>query len=692
MPTEDEFASITSKKLLGFVDFDVYLLKYLRKAIRDATKRLFIQGSFEERMPLAAYVPGVVFVELKPSGSDGLAHDGAGRLLDLAMADRSATFENVIGQVYEVGARYVEFPRDIRINPRTGKAEYDRLVEGIGVESEPTSVEVGSSALTFVVDRLFEEGSPGDHTGRRVRVFRVVPGDMAMTAPIAIEECTVFYDGQNKITTVGTLGQTVPDSGSGAYRVQLIGIVVLRDTAPNRPSQMPTEAFFIGTVTGNGDIPGDFDVSGQNVIQAQSASDVTVDPLPDWADFTSNPGGTVQGVLEKMIGDLTSTVDARGAGKLTAPALTAESDFPHVDPRTVAGSLQELLDLVNAETLRSELRAEVAAIHSLKQVATSAVGAISDIALATWPSAGDFVAVGSGGLILARRKSDGRWIQRPAGSGYAGQFNAAAWGGNWAIVGETGEIQYNAGGTNWVRGKTGGPTLWDVAHKNSSPQTFCAVGAAGSIWTGSIALWTQRTGAPGTTTEEYRAIASRLDPDTNENIFVVTTSAGKIITSPDGVVWTLRSTLTGTSPSYAYRMIQHSERHGFIALFIRNSSAEWGISQSFDGITWTHTVIPSISTGGGIPFLLDRSVCYMIQSSTSPWVLSVLMNLTGGVPDLQPTHMIPDVSDAFFRPAGALNLDGALYFFGAANSGDGVIFKSASFRPNLLADLSVNMP
>jgi hypothetical protein len=328
MPTGADFALVTDKKLLGVRDFDLWLLKYLRDYIGQGVKRLFIQGSFQERMPLSSSSPNFIDVELKPTYNDGFAHDGSGHILDLGVDDelREVAFANVSGQTYEVGASYVEYPVGIRTNPRTGRFEYDRMREGIGVQASPDSMTVDPSTLTFVVDALFEQGvTVGDHTNRAVRVFRLAPGDAASDESIAIETCTVFYDGQNKITTSGQLGQTAPSNDEDVYVVQLIGVTVLMNTATNAPSQLPQSVFFIGTVEGNGGTPDTFDITGQQVIEAQSADMITVDPLPDWFDSDNNPGGTLQDVLEKIITDLatvqTGDLSTAGSQKIASLAL-----------------------------------------------------------------------------------------------------------------------------------------------------------------------------------------------------------------------------------------------------------------------------------------------------------------------------------------------------------------------------------
>lgn len=348
MPTGSEFALVTDKKLLGVRDFDTYLLKYLQGYVSESVKRLFVQGAFDERLPLSSPGAGQVQADLKPTAQDGFAHDGAGHLLDLEQIDRTANFPNVNGQTYEVGASFVEVPVGIRTNPRTGKFEYDHMIEGIGVQANPDNVTVDTSTLTFVVDALFESGvTPGNHTGRQVRVFSLFPGEAASSEAIAIETCTVFYDGQNKITTTGRLGRTAPETSAAFYVVQLIGLMVRADNADNRPSALPGEVFSIGTVEGNGGTPTVFDITGQNIIQAQAASAITVDPFSSWADGTANPGGTAQGVFDKIVTDLTSTIGARGAGKLTAPAIA--SDFIQVGADTLANQLVALADAISEQ-------------------------------------------------------------------------------------------------------------------------------------------------------------------------------------------------------------------------------------------------------------------------------------------------------------------------------------------------------
>lgn len=320
MPTAAELAYFTDKKLMGYQDWDTRLLRYLQNDIREATKRLFIQGAFAEILPLASAAVDQVQVNLKTVLGDGFAHDGAGRILDLEQIDRTAAFENTTGTTYEVGAAYIEYPFEIRNNPRTGKPEYDRLIEGIGVEAEPNSVTNNGANLTIRVDSLFEQGvGVADHAGRVVRVYKKVPD--STLASEAIEEVTVFFGGgQNQITTAGLLGQTTVSVDPADYVVQLVGIIVLKDTATNRPSQNPTTNFFIGTVDGDtGNIPSSFDTSGQATIQAQSAGAVVFLPYNGAAPISwSISAVTVQTAIEEIVDDLTNNGGGTEGARLIA--------------------------------------------------------------------------------------------------------------------------------------------------------------------------------------------------------------------------------------------------------------------------------------------------------------------------------------------------------------------------------------
>lgn len=364
MPTASQMALFTNKKIMGFEDFEDRFLRYLQNEIREATKRLFVQGSFYETMPLASIAINQVQANLKVVLGDGYGHDGSGHILDLGQIDRTAFFENVTGTTYEVGAGYVEYPYEIRVNPRTGRPEYDRLVEGVGVEATPNSVTNNGTNLTIRVDSLFEQGvTIPTHAGRLVRVFKKIPADGALLAIEAIETAIVAFSGaQNQITTVGLLGQTTVSTDPNDYVVQLIGLIVLKNTATNRPTLNPLTNLFLGTVDGNtGAIPVTFDTSLQQIVQAQGATNINIAALANWADGTTNPPTNLQLMLEKLVNDLTSTTGGYGAAKLTALPV---SGVPTSLSGTLADQVETLLEAVNNEQLNRLLDAITSIDHT----------------------------------------------------------------------------------------------------------------------------------------------------------------------------------------------------------------------------------------------------------------------------------------------------------------------------------------
>lgn len=823
MPTADPLVQVTAKKLLGYIDFEVYLKQYLVKAVREATKRLFIQGSFDERMPLSSPGADQIQVDLKPTYGDGFAHDGSGRLLDLEQIDRTAYFENVGGQTYEVGAEYIEYPSGIRVNPRTGKYEFDHMVEGIGRQAIVGAPDtVGLSTLTFVVDPLFEEGvSPGDHTGRLVRVFTVVPGDAATSESIAIETCTVFYDGQNKITTAGFLGETVPGTAGGWY-MQLIGITVFRDTATNKPSLSPTTAFFLGTVDGNDATPSAFDITGQNVISAQSAALITLDPLPNWFDGTTNTETDVQAALEKIVSDLatynsgdiptagaekiattelplwydgsgipadsvqgalylivdhlgefagggaarvsaaalpdfadatttpigsvqdqfdaivnalTSTTGGRGAGKLTAPALSAWADgttnpaarvdevlakvvtdltsttgqrgagkltAPALDggyEASIAASrldetLQALLNQINSNGVRNDRRAELIGVQSLKKVFTNPSWTLNclDYSVNSLFSTANIIAVGDHGSICSRIGSASQWTVRTPAAGFTDSFNGVAVGNfGTAIVGNSGEIQTSSDLITWTRRMNGGSHLRAIAFAPATTSTgrFVAVGDNGDIfYTNIIGSFAGATWNPANVNPVYhhRAIIYA------NGKFVTTMSDGTIYYSTNGSSWTqaYTATIAGSAPAYLVRALSFNLALGFTALFT-TSGSDIGIASSPDGITWSLS-----SAGSSSNFdeancrlaMLDRQIVTLSTVSTSqPYSLYAIVqeNANSRPNGAGLVYNVFDIGECF--PFFAKNVNGVLFVCGRLNNGDGVILSGASFRPNGIYDL-----
>lgn len=387
MTTGSEFVNITSKKLLGFQDFKTRFFDYLNENIRDAVDRLFIQGSFTEKVPLSS--PGInqVQIDLKPTEGDGVVHDGYGHIIDLEQIDRTAYFNNLTGTTYEVGAAYLGYPEEIRINPNTGKPEYDRYVDGVGVEAEPDSVTDNGTNITFRVDSLFEQGvAVANHAGRIVRVFKKQLADGAVSAAIAIETCTVFYGGgQNQITTSGLLGQTSVSTTASDYYVQLVGIIVLKNTATNRPTQSPDSVFFAGTVAGNtGATPTVFDITGQNRIDAQSASSMAFTPYTGASPISWALSSTdVQSALEEIVDDLTSTAGGANLIRISSAAFTQTNPSSSLSWGGLGTSGDELFTKLT-DANRQIVRSRFGITHSSSQATMQADLQGVDTIITSW--------------------------------------------------------------------------------------------------------------------------------------------------------------------------------------------------------------------------------------------------------------------------------------------------------------------
>ncbi len=660
MPTAAEFAFITDKKLLGFTDFDVYFLKYLRNEIRQGISRQFVQGSFDEAMPLSSPGANQVQVDLKPILLDGFAHDGAGHILDLDQIDRTANFENIAAQVYEVGARYVEYPKEIRINPRTGKPEYDRYVEGIGREAIPDLVTVGGSTLTFRVDSLFEQGGGVNHTGRQVRVFRIVPGDVATSEAVAIETATVFFGGgQNQITTVGLLGQSVADSNPNFYVVQLIGITVFKDNAANRPTQEPDETFFVGTVTGNGGTPTVFDVSGQTLIHSAAAGDIDVLALGNWADGTTNPAANLQTVLAKIVADLTSTTGGWGAAKVSAvPAATEYAPLPGVH---VGDQLAEIQAYLQELEFQRQSGREIVALTQLREITPEGIFAADGAGLV----------VGSNPVNSAMYLSNDAavWVAA-SGFTFGGTVYALKYvNGRFMVAGVNANVDSSVDGDTWGTSTTSGMGSGESLSQIEFGNAIYIAGALSAYLTSPDAVtWTYFN--PG-------AYAGYCRLAFGVGLFLSTKliASSTYLTSPDTVTWTPHS----FPASYTVSSIRYVTGLGFVAA--ARSGTTRLVIRSTDGINWTtlHSAVQGLSTDFDV-IIAGQHYMYSIPangtSKLKAWMfkagvyetsrdfivanMAMTTDVVSGETILDPNQVVPDfvrlaVNASFFFTQGNIS-------------------------------------
>lgn len=281
------------KQLVGFQDIGVRGMAALRANHVEATQaRWDVDGVFNTKLTLSA--PGASQVQINGTSK---ATDGLGHVMAISAAYKNvAQFQNTNAIVYHVGFMYAELPSGLRINPRTGKPQFDRYTEEVGFAAAPTSVtDNGNGTITFNVNSVTESGV--SNAGRLVRVYKVVPADGALTFAMALEECTVAFGAANTITTVGKFGQTTVSTTAGDYIVVCMGPRVARNTDLSTVSGV----VYVGTVTGNGGTPVTFSNTNQTLLKTfTDASQVTYTPA-GWLA----PGATnVQLALDALVNGL----------------------------------------------------------------------------------------------------------------------------------------------------------------------------------------------------------------------------------------------------------------------------------------------------------------------------------------------------------------------------------------------------
>jgi len=304
MPTGSKTLLLNSKQLLGFQDLGLRGFTALRNSHIEATQaRWDVDGAFNTKLVLASSGANNVQVLGSSKSTDGLGH-----VLNIASAYRNdAQFQNTAGVTYYVGLMYAEVPAGIRVNPLTGKPQFDSYVEEVGIQAAPNSVvDNGNGTITMVIDSALEASVSS--AGRTVRVWKVVPADGGNTFSIALEETTsVFAGGLNKITTVGKFGQTTISTTASDYLVTVMGPRVARNTDLSAISGVA----FVGTVLGNGTTPIVFDNTDQTLLKTfQDASQIAYTP----AGWLSPGATTVQLALDTIISGLGNTVATATSG------------------------------------------------------------------------------------------------------------------------------------------------------------------------------------------------------------------------------------------------------------------------------------------------------------------------------------------------------------------------------------------
>jgi len=275
MGTNDVFANLVNKRLIGVDTWKNLVFDYLRNAFIEFIAQVYDRdGTFASSKLL-----------ISASGNDefdidnGVGNDGIGHLLETGDDyEKDVRFQNTNSTVYYVGLKYSERPDGVQINARTGLPEYRGFREVIGESDVPTEVTDNSGTIIVNINSICQSPAITD-AGRKCLVWMVTPAAGATSEAIAIEECTVQWDGsKNWIETVGALGQTSISEVESNYRILMLGPTVRSNVDLSAESGY----WFIGTVTGGGagSPLSSTDNSGQRLIE-HSLSDVV--------DFPNNP-------------------------------------------------------------------------------------------------------------------------------------------------------------------------------------------------------------------------------------------------------------------------------------------------------------------------------------------------------------------------------------------------------------------
>lgn len=260
MTTNQEFINFVNKRILGANEMETQFFDYLAEKYTQIAQEIFpIDVVSGGALGLAA--DGVDCFQITSSYG---SFDGLGHHLKISESQYSGIqFENMAAILYYIGLHYCEVPTEVQINPRTGQPEYASFKEEIGEVSNPNSVVDNGTNLTFVVDSVCEPLV--SNAGRQALIWKVGLASEATSFSVAVETCSVVWDGlNNTITTSGLLGQTTVSTTNTDYMVALIGPTVRRNLDLSGESGY----VFVGTVTGAGAgiAPSVFDTSLQAVL------------------------------------------------------------------------------------------------------------------------------------------------------------------------------------------------------------------------------------------------------------------------------------------------------------------------------------------------------------------------------------------------------------------------------------------
>jgi autotransporter-associated beta strand protein len=207
-------------------------------------------------------------------------------------------------------------------------------------------------------------------------------------------------------------------------------------------------------------------------------------------------------------------------------------------------------------------------------------------------SSSSFVAVGAGGVTEI--SADGvNWTTGTTGA--AANMNDIFWNGSlFLAVGDQGLTRSSPTGSAWAVTGTMAPVgnLSAVSFGGTAPGRWVTAGRSGLIGhSANAAAWTRSGSGPVDDLEGiYRAVA--------QNIYVAVGGNGRLLTSPNAITWTQRSTPPGTPKllavaANATRIVAVGESGSLITSI--NGGGAWTAGNSTVGVT-----LESITFGAGV--------------------------------------------------------------------------------------------
>lgn len=222
---------------------------------------------------------------------------------------------------------------------------------------------------------------------------------------------------------------------------------------------------------------------------------------------------------------------------------------------------------------------------------------------------GQWVAVGDGGQIYTS-PTGAAWTPRESGVGF--QLNAVAFAaGLWVVAGNSGTVLTSPDGVAWTPRLYGVTANLNGVAYGGSPATWIVVGSGGTILkstdAGVTVAWaTQASGAA----TGLSAVAA------TSTMFLAVGDAGRILTSPEGIAWTARTSGTTAALRTAYYQGGTTPTRWAAA----GDNGVMLVSPNA-GVTWAERVMRDVVHDGTKWIAVGQGAILLTSPDASDWTL-----------------------------------------------------------------------